>query len=108
RSTPPREERADPAQPFLDALDRRGVREAEIALGVAPEGDARRDHHVSLLEDLVGEAQRVAREVPGVGQDVEGARRLEAHAEAERAQAVDHEAAPRREDLAEARRLLRR
>src|SRR5207245_7256345 len=59
RSPAPRQKRAETPEPLLDALDGGRVGEAEIALGVAPEGDARRHRDVAALEDLVGEAHRV-------------------------------------------------
>src|SRR5437762_600068 len=106
RRSPGGEKVAEPPQAFADPLDRRGVGEPQIALGVAAKSRARRDGHVRALEDLVGEADGVAAEAPRVGEDIERALRLETDAEADRAQAVHHHAPALGEDATEARGLV--
>src|SRR2546426_1647049 len=45
-------EAAEPREPFPDALDGRGIREAEIPLPVPAEVDARCHSHVGTFENL--------------------------------------------------------
>ena len=45
---------------FVDALERVRVAEAQVALRVPPEVDARSDRDVGLLQDLEGEGERIA------------------------------------------------
>src|SRR5262245_19886000 len=85
-----REKAVDPVQAFLDALERRRIRETEVTLGVPPEVHARSDPHVRLLEELEREAERIARVVAGIGEHVEGAGGRRPHPESDPPETCDH------------------
>src|SRR5262249_22538210 len=100
------QERAKASQAFADPLDGGSIGEAEIALGVAPEGDAWGEGHVTALQDLGGEDTRVGRQVPSIGKDVKGTHWLDGDAETEGSHPVDHDPPPLVEDGPVARGLL--
>src|SRR5262249_49845586 len=102
------EEATKALEALVDALQRRGVREPEIALRVGAEGRAGGDGDGTRLEEGAGEGDRVRREVPRIRQHVERAGRLGADAEAEGLEAGDHRAAPIVEDRAEAPAVVAR
>src|SRR5438093_4083998 len=101
-------EAAEPREPLPDALDGRGIREAKIPLPVPAEVDARCHGHVGTFENLERERERIGRVPARIGEDVEGAGRLDVDAEADRPQAVDHDPAALVEDRAEPTHLVTR
>src|SRR5262245_15431965 len=107
-SPPPSQEAVKTPQALLDAVERRGVREPQIPLGVAAESNPRRDGDVAALEELEGEPTRIAVETSAIGQHVEGSRRLVLDPEAHRAQAGHHRAAALVEDRSESAAVIAR
>src|SRR5678816_3384271 len=89
---PPMQEGADAGERLVDAFERVRVAEAQVALRVPPEVDARSDRDVGLLEDLEGEGERIPRVAPRIGEDVESAGGRRADAEADADKTGDHRA----------------
>src|SRR6185369_10487278 len=102
------QEAADAGERLVDAFERVRVAEAQVALRVPSEVDARSDRDVRLLEDLEGKGERIRRVAPRIGEDVEGAGGRRADAEADAHETGDHRAPALVEDPPEARRIVAR